>query len=68
LRGDRPHIGSVSVGYLPFSDEERERGRRGVVLGTMSLPGHKDYVVSEMGWRGLRGFWEGLLLCLRIFV
>lgn len=46
--GDRPHIGSVSVAYPPFTEEERKRERGGVVLNTISLPGHKDYVVSEM--------------------
>lgn len=46
--GDRPHIGSVSVAYPPFTDEEKKRGRDGVVLDTISLPGHKDYVVSEI--------------------
>ena len=46
--GDRPHIGSVSVAYPPFAEEERKKERGGVVLNTISLPGHKDYVVSEM--------------------
>lgn len=48
LGGDRPHIGSVSVAYPPFTDEEKKKGKDGVVLNTIPLPGHKDYVVSEM--------------------
>ncbi len=47
--GDRPHIGSVTVAYPPFTDEEKKKkGKEGVVLDTIPLPGHKDYVVSEM--------------------
>jgi len=46
--GDRPHVGSVSVAYPPFTDEEKKKGKDGVVLNTIPLPGHKDYVVSEM--------------------
>ncbi|MFB0544634.1 MAG: hypothetical protein ACETVN_02875, partial [Asgard group archaeon] len=46
--GNRPHIGSVTVAYPPFTDEEKKREKEGVVLSTIPLPGHKDYVVSEM--------------------
>jgi len=43
--GDLPHIGSISVAFpsaSPFRD-----GHRTVSVSTVSLPGHKDYVLSN---------------------
>ncbi len=43
--GDRSHIGAVSIAHL--SPSAAETGRVSVSVSTISLPGHKDYVLSR---------------------